>query len=321
MPWPRRIPPSGLSATPREESAPADVNTKNVTKENLSVIDRQIAAASTVSSKNSKKRLSEPQPERSSKRHKVDHPEPKEVVHKPKVTVTYVRVGRRAAISQSPLRGPSVSLKQEPVGRAEKVVLRTQPRSCNGRFAKKSKTISIPPMQNKNSSSPTFSRKWRNEEKEDLEESSKKKSVYGNNQDEDDFPAEKLISRRAPGFYAGRLFSNPNPQQFALKALSNMMIRDDSSASSEDDSHPVTPEDRFSSRAEFVDPVDAEMIDRFSPSRARLSCINPSPLAFAKNRWNAFGGQAITASKGKLPSRTLSLDELYVSEAEVPCPE
>ena len=273
------------------------------------MIDRQIAAASTVSSKSSKKRPSEPQPERNSKKHKVDRPEPKEV-HKPKVTITYVRADRHAAISQSPLRRPSGSLKKEPVGRAEKVVLRTQPRSCNGRFAKKYKIISIPSMQN-NPSSSSFSRKRRNEETEDFDESSKKSTRTDN-----DSRADKVSSRRAPGFYAGRLFSKPNPQQFALKALSKMMIRGDSSASSEDDSHPVTPEDKLSSQVDFVDPGDAEMIDTFSPPRARLSCINPSPHAFAKNRWNSFGGQPMTL-RGKVSSRRLSLDELYVSEAEV----
>lgn len=345
--WPRRISPSGPSATPREGSAPADVNTKNVTKENLAVIDRQIAAASTATSKKSKKRLSEPEIERNVKKQKVDHSETKVVLHKPKVIITYGRADKRGPMSSTPQkpprrtrsgnvtqeqervlldlrgfnkRGPTTSGPQSPPQKTysenvrqeqAKVILdlRGQPRSNNGRFAKKSKISSIPPVQNKNVSFPASSQKRKNEEMEDFQESPRKKSAYADKDDEVVPTIQKVIARRASGFHGGRLFSKPNPQQFALKAWSKIMVPEDSSVSSEDEGDLATPEDNFPSRANIVDPGEAEMINRFS-TRASLSCINPSPLAFAKNRWNSFGQTIAT------PKSRLSLDELYVSEAE-----
>jgi len=279
------------------------------------VIDRQIAAASSTSSKNSKKRLPEPGPERNAKKHKVDYPEAKVDLHKakPRVIITYGRGDKRGAISltrQSPTHKTlSGKVKQEEeVGDAV-----TQPRANNGRFAKKSKSTNVPPVLNNPFLSS--SQKRRSEEVGDLEESPRKKSAHADKEDEEVVRVQKVIRR---GFYA--LFSKPNPQQFALKAWSNKawsnhMVPDDSSVSSEDDSHLLTPEDNISSRPDIVGPAEAGMINRFTHpmARASLSCINPSPLAFAKNRWNSFG-QA--TSKRKLSPRRLSLDELHVSEAE-----
>jgi hypothetical protein len=291
----------------------------NVTKENLSVIDRQIAAASTASSKKSKKRHPEPEPERNAKKPKVDHPEAKVVLHKAKVVITYGRADKRRAISLTP-QSPAQKMTSGKVKEedAEKVNLQAQPRANNGRFAKKFKVANVSPGQNKGVPFPTSSHKRRNDEIEDLEESPRKKSAHADKEDEEVLPKiQKVVPRRVSGFHSGRLFSKPNPQQFALKAWSNMMVPDDASVSSEDDSHPITPEDNFSSRADIVDP-EAEMINSFSLPRARasLSCINPSPLNFAKNRWNSFG-QGVTTPKSKLSPRKLSLDELYISEAEV----
>jgi histone-lysine N-methyltransferase SUV420H len=319
-----------------------------VTKENLAVIDRQIAAASTATSKKSKKRLSEPEIERNVKKQKVDHSETKVVLHKPKVIITYGRADKRGPMSSTPQkpprrtrsgnvtqeqervlldlrgfnkRGPTTSGPQSPPQKTysenvrqeqAKVILdlRGQPRSNNGRFAKKSKISSIPPVQNKNVSFPASSQKRKNEEMEDFQESPRKKSAYADKDDEVVPTIQKVIARRASGFHGGRLFSKPNPQQFALKAWSKIMVPEDSSVSSEDEGDLATPEDNFPSRANIVDPGEAEMINRFS-TRASLSCINPSPLAFAKNRWNSFGQTIAT------PKSRLSLDELYVSEAEV----
>ena len=308
--------PSGPPATPREESAPADINTKNVTKENLSVIDRQIAAASSLKSK---KRLQETEPERNAKKPRVDHPEPKVILHKAKVIITYGRADKRRAISLTPRslahKTSSGKVKREdPTGDVGKVNLQTQPRANNGRFAKKYKIANVSPGQNRNISASTSSQKRRNEEMDDLEESPRKRSANAEKEDEDLPTVQKV--HRPSGFHAGRLFCRPNPQQFALRAWSNMMLPDDSSVSSEDDTHPITPEDDFPSQADIVDPSDTGTINRFSLPRARasLSCINPSPLVFAKNRWNSFGQ---VTPKSKLSSRRLSLDELYISEAEV----
>lgn len=282
-----------------------------MTKENLPVIDRQIAAASTASSQKSKKRLPEPEPERNAKKPRVDHPEPKVVLHKAKVIITYGRADKRRAISLTPQKTSPGKVKQEdPVGGAEKVP-QTQPRANNGRFAKKFKIAGIL-VQNKNIPFSTSPQKRRNEEMEDLEASPRKKSAHADKEDEEDLPMIQKV-RRSSGFHAGRLFSKPNPQQFALKAWSNMAVPDDSSVSSEDDINPITPEDNLSSRADVVDPCEAE-INSFSHPRASLSCINPSPHVYAKNRWNAFGQTVTTPNK---LSRRLSLDELYISEAEV----
>lgn len=278
------------------------------------MIDRQITAASTASSKKSRKRLAEPEPERNSKKQKVEHSDLKAVVRRAKVTITYGRADKRRTISLTPQSSPvqkssSGQVKQEElVGDAGKVVLHTQPRANNGRFAKKSRLSNTSPVQKKE----TSPQKRRNDEIEDAEESPRKKPAHVDREDEEILPTvQKLIPRRSSGFHAGRLFSNPNPQQFALKTWSNMSVLD---YSSEDD-NPVTLEDNFSS---LIDPAEAEMVNNFSLPRARasLSCINPSPHAFAKNRWNSFG-QATTSPKSKLSSRRLSLDELYISEAEV----
>lgn len=285
-----------------------------MTKENLSVIDRQIAAASTASNQKSKKRLSEPEPERNAKKPRVDHPEAKVILHKAKVIITYGRADKRRAISLTPQKASPGKVKQDdPVGVAEKFP-QTQPRANNGRFAKKFKIASVL-VQNKTTPFSTPSPKRRNEEMEDLEESPRKKSANADKEDEGDLPMIQKV-RRASGFHAGRLFSRPNPQQFALRAWSNRGVPDDSSVSSEDDTNPITPEDNLSSGVDIVDPGEAE-INSFSHPRARasLSCLNPSPHVYAKNRWNAFG-QTVTTPNNKL-SRRLSLDELYISEAEV----
>ena len=320
VPWPRRMAAPGATATPREESAPAETNTKSVTTENLSVIDRRIAAVVSSSSSNkSKKRPQDPEPEleRNTKKRKSE-PEPPAAVPKAKVIITYAGAHRRAMNPHAHvLRLPPANVKVE---EAEKAESHPQPRANNGRFARK--TRSSGPLNDKEEGNATSPRKRRSEEVDGLDESPRKRRAPEPERlEEPVLPYQKLIPRRASGLLAGRLFSKPTPQRFALKAWSAPGVVDDSPVSSEDDTHPVTPEDDLSPAAIVMesDEDDGIRASRVVLSRAPmltrapLSCIHPSPLAFAKSRWNSFG-------QGALSRRTRSFDELYGSETEVGTP-
>lgn len=327
VPWPRRMAAPGATPTPREESAaPAETNTKSVTTENLSVIDRRIAAAVSSSSSNSNKKSKkrphhpEPKPEKNTKKRKSE-PEPLAAVPRAKVIITYAGAHRRAMNPpRTVLRLPPANVKVED---AEKAASHSQPRSNNGRFARK--TRSSGPLNDEeegNAKASSTSRKRTSGEVDDLEESPRKRGARGPERLEEMLPVQKLIPRRATGLLAGRLFSKPTPQRFALKAWSAPGVINDSPVSSEDDTHPVTPEDDLSPAADIVTESDddggiraSRVVVSRAPmlTRASLSCIHPSPLAFAKSRWNSFG----QGSFGSVSRRTRSFDEVYSSETEV----
>jgi histone-lysine N-methyltransferase SUV420H len=327
--WPRRVPPPGaMSVTPQEESVPADINTKNVTKENLSVIDNHIAAAASSSTssldndKKSKKRQpeTEPKAERDSKRRRSEV-EPG-VARKPNIIkITYSSVHKRGMnVTSLTQKAPSTVKVEELAHDAETLVLKVQPRGNNGRFARKGNSPDVQSTvysrgNNGLRSSPR--RKRANQDLEEPNEVPRKRSLG-----EDEQPAEvlppiqKVFPRRSSGFRAGRLFSKPNPQQFALKAWSGPIVDD---SSEEEESHLLTPEDDLSPVAEVVDPDESGVIENDASrsqafTRAALSCINPSPLAFAKSRWNSY--RQPTTVKGGLPRRK-GEDESYNSEGEV----
>lgn len=330
MAWPRRVPlPGAMSVTPQEESVSADINTKNVTKENLSVIDTHIAAAASSSTsslendKKSKKRQPETQPraERDSKRRRSDI-EPR-VTRKPNIIkITYSSVHKRGMnVTSLAQKTPSVVKVEELAHDAEKLVLKVQPRANNGRFTRKGNTPDVQSTvysrgNNGLRSSPR--RKRVNQDLEEPDEASRKRLLGEDEQPIEVLPPiQNVFPRRSSGFRAGRLFSNPNPQQFALKAWSAPIVDD---SSEEEEAHLLTPEDDLSPVAEVVDPDESgDVIENDasrSPAftRAPLSCINPSPLAFANRRWNSF--RQATTLKGGLPRRKTE-DESYNSEGEV----
>lgn len=316
--WPRRVPPPGvMSATPEAELVTAAITTKNVTMENLSVIDHHIATAastSTSSVKNdnkSKKRQPEKEPkaERDTKRRKSEI-EPV-VMRKPNIIkITYSSAHKRGVNITSLMQKASSTVKvEEPVHDAEKLVLKVQPRANNGRFTRTDNPPDMPSILGSRGSNEFRSssrRKRTNQDVEELEESPRKRSSRDVQQPAEVVPPIMVLRRRPSGFRAGRLFSNPNPQQFALKAWSEKIV-DDSSMSSEEEGHLMTPKDDHSPVAEVADlDEDRGMIEI---TRAPLSCINPSPLAFARSRWNSF--RQVKSGLRR------TVDEPYNSDGEV----
>jgi hypothetical protein len=176
-----------------------------------------------------------------------------------------------------------------------------QPRATNGRFGKKDKSWrksreytvgSTVADDDDDLEFRTPRRKRGIDAVEDIEEPPKKRSASEQNPDsgndlEVERPGQKVLPRPASGFRGGRLFSNPNPLRFALYAWAGPLILDESS--DDDEKHPETPEDGFSSAADIA-PAEELMDPMFLPSilpRAPPLTCKPSPFVFAKNRWNA----------------------------------
>ena len=197
-----------------------------------------------------------------------------------------------------------------------------QPRATNGRFEKKDKsrrksrecsgvssTVAKSDDDNDLGQNTRTSRRKRAiDTVEDLEAPPKKKSASERNPGaEVEGPVQKVIPRPASGFRGGRLFSNPNPLQFALYAWAGPLILDESS--SDDEKQPETPEDGLSLAADIAPPEDLSP-SMFLPSilpRAPLT-YKPSPFVFAKNRWNATLNQVADNRRASTNS-TLSEDK------------
>ncbi|KAJ3512718.1 hypothetical protein NLJ89_g3358 [Agrocybe chaxingu] len=311
-PWPSRTAPHGtISVTPREDSVPADSLTKKVTQKGLSLLDRKLAAAAasaSTASKSKKHRRDEEEGAEEPRPLKRRKSEPEPVLPKGRVTKTYSTSARRHRHSPTPelprRRGPgrprlsSPQFKhkitkvkvEEPAPEVEKSTL-SQPRAQNGRFGKKDK---------KRAQDATAARSQSDGSTSDGQESSPARKRHGDDVEVvDDSPrkkvarrdgvaSQKVLPRRSSGFSGSRLFSNPSPLQFALKAWAGPVILDDSSSSSSSDEQPETPEDDQSPAADVVEPEELST-HHFLPTmipRGPLT-YKPSPLSFAKNRWNA----------------------------------
>ncbi|KDR75792.1 hypothetical protein GALMADRAFT_68617 [Galerina marginata CBS 339.88] len=234
----------------------------------------------------------------------------------------------------SPKRGavkPTQVKVEEPPPEVENSIL-TQPRAVNGRFGKKDRArrSGEPHSQAGSSQSGTQEdsdsdvdevvkpkwtsprRKRSNDTMEELEESPRKKvpkPAAIEAKPEAPLPAQKVLPRPLSGFRGGRLFSNPNPLQFALYAWAGPVVLDESS--SEDEKHPETPEDTLSPPACVV--ASEEETSMFLPPasvvpRAPLT-FKPSPFAFAKSRWTGYVGVGKAATLGNL--------KIYSSDGEV----
>ncbi|CAA7259100.1 unnamed protein product [Cyclocybe aegerita] len=313
-PWPSRSAPHGtISVTPREDSVPADSLTKKVTQKGLSLLDRKLAAAAASASKPSKSKKhrrdeeEEVEEARPLKRRKS---EPELVLPKGRVTKTYSRSARRYRRSPTPelprRRGPGrprlasplfkhkiTKVKvEEPAPEVEKSTL-SQPRAQNGRFGKKDKKKTQEATSARSQSDGSISdgqesspaRKRHSDDVEVGDDSPRKKVARR----DEGVASQKVLPRRSSGFSGSRLFSNPSPLQFALKAWAGPVILDDSSSSSSSsDEQPETPEDDQSPAADVVEPEELST-HHFLPGmmpRGPLT-YKPSPLSFAKNRWNA----------------------------------
>lgn len=200
----------------------------------------------------------------------------------------------------SPSRTLKAKVKVEEHVAEQDKSLFAQPRAVNGRFGKKSpKKVVDSKSQSSSSrkvpedsdhegdfnSRSTLRRKRSHDSLEDVEESPKKKIDSSDKEPEAFHTTQRIVPRPVSGFRGGRLFSNPNPQQFALYAWAGPLILDDSS-SSDDEKHPETPEDDQSITASVVSAEDDPL--PFFPlptllSKAPLS-YKPSPHSFGAAR-------------------------------------
>jgi len=340
QPWPRRIPPYGtISVTPREESTPAESITKKVTSQGLSMLDRKLAAAaaSTATSKKGKKRLlaeeeeEEQAEEQPPAKRRKSLPEP--MIHRPRVTKTYstsaVRRRRASPVPElpkkrgrprlsSPRYRPKVKVEDSSLV-VEKPALE-QPRAINGRFGRKDKSQSKD-NDDDEAAKPTRTsprNKRTSDDVEDLDESPRKKSSKRATEKEAETaaPSQKFLPHPTSGFRGGGLVSNPNPLKYARHAWSAGSLASSSSSSSEDEKHPDTPQDDHSATADIVDPEDLASFISVPPVLVRVPlAYGPSPLNFAKSRWNApVIVKTVLAQKVMVPR---ALNIAYASDGEV----
>jgi len=307
-----------ISVTPENES-PAEV--LKVTDKNLQMLVRKLAVAASASKNKSKKHLREQEEDAEERPIKRRKSEPEPLRHKPKVTKTYSSFLKKSRRMPSPelveKRGrgrprlPSPKrVSQSKIKAEERLVeagksVSSQPRAGNGRFGRKDKssrksgesassshahengrsascegsTDGSGNDQRANRTSPR--RKRANDDVEEVEESPRKRAAAVEEQVEEPTAALRVLPRPVSGFRGGRLFSNPNPLQFALHAWSGPVVLDDSS--SEDEKHPETPEDDQSSVVDVAGPDDEPM---YSPSLRGSLTLKPTPFSFAKSRWN-----------------------------------
>ncbi|KAF9481536.1 hypothetical protein BDN70DRAFT_876184 [Pholiota conissans] len=286
------------------------------------------ASASSAKSGKSKKRGRveevEEEEEEEQPRAKRRKSEPEPVLHKAKVTKTYQSKKHKRALSPEPVeeeapetsngrrkRGrprlsspkavdPNVKL-EDPAPDAERSLL-SQPRSFNGRFGRKEKARKAAELaalqkahaegREPDSEDGDIRRSSRykrsNEILEELEESPRKRATMKASVQSDE-GIQKVMPRPVSGFRGGRLFSNPNPLQYALHAWAGPLVLDDSS--SDDEKHPETPDDADSLAAGIVTPEDegsAYATPAVMIPRGPLT-FKPSPFAYAKSRWNGRG--------------------------------
>ena len=206
---------------------------------------------------------------------------------------------------------------EEDAGDISRSIL-SQPRSTNGRFGKKDKGSKKSHSRTRSGQSKSTSgstdrqddsdredessqlwtsprRKRTRDAMEEDEESPRKRNTTTDTFDVDastSLPShvatqKRVMPRPMSGFRGGRLFSNPNPLQYARHAWKGPVVLDDSS--SEDEKHPDTPEDNESVTVGIITP-DEEPITLTKPvasmvPRAPLT-FKPSPHALAKRIWS-----------------------------------
>lgn len=213
-------------------------------------------------------------------------------------------------------------VKLEESADADKSVL-SQPRSNNGRFGRKDKARRGGRGDSASSSgSPTNqTRDGDGMEDDDRKSGRRRKRSYDDLDEDEEYPHKKpfvqavdyeaamqrVLPRPMSGFRGGRLFSNPNPLQYALHAWAGPVVLDDSSSSSDDEKHPDTPDDADSLAPGIATPTHDEDISPYVP----ILTYKPSPFAFAKTRWN--GKQTYAAPKVSIAEKRAYLADEEVS--------
>lgn len=318
------MPPRGTISVTPEDDSPPEVLTKKVTDKTVQMLVRKLAAAASASKNKSKKHGREQEEDVEERHIKRRKSEPEPLRHKPKVTKTYSSFLKKSRRVPSPepveKRGrgrprlPSPKrVSQSKIKAEERLIeagksVSAQPRAGNGRFGRKDKlsrksgesASSSHAHENGRSASCGGSsdgsvndqranrtsprRKRANDDVEELEESPRKRAAAVEEQVEEPTAALRVLPRPVSGFRGGRLFSNPNPLQFALHAWSGPVVLDDSS--SEDEKHPETPEDDQSSVVDVAGPEDEPIyFPSLTLARGSLT-LKPTPFSFAKSRWN-----------------------------------
>ncbi|KAF9012422.1 hypothetical protein BDQ17DRAFT_1232159 [Cyathus striatus] len=335
--WPHRIPLHGAAfiSTPREESIPAEPSTRRVSHKVLPVLDRKLAAAASASIPKVGRPRKQPEGQeedehgRPVKRRKTD-PSPLESISRGK------RVS--AAVERTPSPPPikrkrgrprktspraqkylaKIKVKEEETAQEVPLVDGPQPRSYNGRFGKKGKSVtqdSVSPRAERAAervkakegaekqgnmdvnelvdgsmatrTSPK-NKKRANDTVADEDRSPRKKTLRSHEKGSNEGDVmQKVLPRPTSNFRGATLFSNPNPLMFAQHAWAGPVVLDDSS--SEDEKGPVTPEeDALSPAAEIAGQEINTSLLLPAPVLPRVPSIyKPTPFTFAKRRWTS----------------------------------
>ncbi|PPQ63493.1 hypothetical protein CVT24_005150 [Panaeolus cyanescens] len=328
--WPSRVAPHGTAVTPRDvSSTPAESISKRVTHRGLETIDRKLAAVLprvkliTGTKRARKGEDGEEEPVRKRAKNEVTV-----VISKPKVTKTYSTSARKARTSTpEPEAEPSPKRKRgrprststvlhsatkESAGikSASTTGVSRQPRATNGRFGKKDKNLKKAALALKtiSGSGPTASQPEIKVEKLDEEAikatwvSPRRKRSDENAEELVELPPRKRVASSAnlkvatshrvmphpPSAFGQRLFSKPSPLHFALHAWKSPVIFDDSS--SEDEKHPITPEDEQAAAPVEILNSNEQDSSSFLPrapivARPPQLHSKPTPFLFARNRW------------------------------------
>lgn len=238
----------------------------------------------------------------------------------------------RPRLSSPKRADPSVKL-EDPAPETERSIL-SQPRAVNGRFGRKERARkaaesaanalaqrALAEGQGLDAEDARKLARYKrsNENLEELEEAPRKRvSTHATAAQHDEAGVQRVMPRPMSGFRGGRLFSNPNPLQYALHAWAAPLVLDDSSSSSDDEKQPETPDDADSLAAGIVTPEEegsAYAAPAVMISRGPLT-FKPSPFAYAKTRWN---GRSL--SHGQLSSaKKLAIAETkkaYLADEEV----
>ncbi|KAK0212765.1 hypothetical protein DFS33DRAFT_1249105 [Desarmillaria ectypa] len=322
QPWPRRLPLPGSAsvsiATPRETSPLDSMPSRRVTHKVLSVLDRKLAAAASVSPRGRKRRS--PEDDHPSKRQKLDQRSaksrsvsnarsrgraPLSGTHNRVVSASAGAIEKRRR-GRPRLRSLSISaiVKREPeddgVLRVPPAPFKDQPRNHNGRFDKKPGMKDSPRRrQHQSMPTPVLSRAERATEREKMklklereqgrehdaaslsdDEGSKRSR---DDDDDDDHAIKRKKHERNPkpaGMPSGSFVANPNPQTFAMSKWKTRWSPGAASESSEEsDKGPVTPDDHFSPEPDVRVSVDWLS----TPSSVALT-FKPTPGNFARHK-------------------------------------
>lgn len=344
QPWPCRTVPhgTGFLPTPHEDAPPKEsTSSKYVTKKTLSAVDRKLAATASSSTKHRKRE--DDSTERPTKKRKIEVEVDTQVqkaspkgknTEKKRHSLPAPHVGEKRKRGRPRLSSPRRVIKVE--DKPDSPKLFPQPRNTNGRFEKKiragkkarsstSDPLIVPsraeraierekvkgPHDGKELAGKTVGA-WISPRRKRLSDGSvdsqpRKKAHWREGLDDDLEPLKKLLPRPVSNFRGGKLFSNPNPLSFALKAWAGPVNLDES----EDEKPPVTPPDNdMLHHPNIIEADSVSGLSLLAPSPVPLGAltVKPSPFNFAKRRWVSTSASCIDSkTKPDLPGRNVEI--------------